>query len=121
VPAEGWFADPFGHHEARWISDGAPTALVRDAGTESQEPPPDGAFSGHFQPLVETPTKDDNLQADAAELQDHDPGTLIRASYYPPAASMVRFLKQNPNATSLEAIAHAATPSSPHPGGETRG
>ena len=27
---EGWYVDPFGRHEALWISDGTPTALVRD-------------------------------------------------------------------------------------------
>jgi hypothetical protein len=38
---EGWYIDPFGRHEARWISDGTPTALVRDGEAESQDPPPD--------------------------------------------------------------------------------
>jgi hypothetical protein len=38
---EGWYVDPFGHHEARWISDGSPTALVRDGQIESKDPPPD--------------------------------------------------------------------------------
>jgi hypothetical protein len=39
--AEGWYEDPFGRHEDRWFSDGTPTALVRDGGTESDDPPPD--------------------------------------------------------------------------------
>ena len=29
---EGWCTDPFGLHEARWLSDGVPTKLVRDNG-----------------------------------------------------------------------------------------
>ena len=32
MKAEGWYHDPYRLHEARWISDGAPTALVRDGG-----------------------------------------------------------------------------------------
>lgn len=37
---EGWCADPFGRHEARWISNGSPTNLVRDRGVESRDEPP---------------------------------------------------------------------------------
>ena len=40
---EGWYTDPFGLHEARWISDGRPTKLVRDAGVDSFDEPPDEA------------------------------------------------------------------------------
>ena len=29
MSAEGWHEDPFAVHEARWFSDGRPTALVR--------------------------------------------------------------------------------------------
>ena len=36
-PPQGWFADPFDVHEARWFSQGTPTALVRDGCTESQD------------------------------------------------------------------------------------
>jgi hypothetical protein len=39
--AEGWFTDSFGRHEARWMSDGSPTKLVRDGEEESYEEPPD--------------------------------------------------------------------------------
>ena len=38
---EGWFTDPFGLHEARWLSQGTPTKLVRDSGVESYDEPPD--------------------------------------------------------------------------------
>ena len=38
---EGWHADPFGRHEARWMSDGTPTTLVRDGDVESRDAPPD--------------------------------------------------------------------------------
>jgi hypothetical protein len=38
---EGWFTDPWGHHEARWISLGQATDLVRDGDVEAHDPPPD--------------------------------------------------------------------------------
>ena len=38
--AQNWCQDPFGQHQARWFSNGIPTALVRDDGVESQDPPP---------------------------------------------------------------------------------
>jgi hypothetical protein len=40
---EGWFTDPFGRHEARWLSNGTPTKLVRDGDDESYDDPPDEA------------------------------------------------------------------------------
>ena len=41
LPAEGWYRDPFGRHQDRWFSAGAPTALVRDGGVEGHDDPPD--------------------------------------------------------------------------------
>jgi hypothetical protein len=38
---EGWYTDPFGRHEARWMSEGVPTKLVSDEGVESYDEPPD--------------------------------------------------------------------------------
>jgi len=37
---EGWYTDPWGHHEARWISLGKATNLVRDGDIEAHDPPP---------------------------------------------------------------------------------
>jgi hypothetical protein len=51
VHEEVWHVDPYGHHEARWISDGTPTDLVRDGGIVSKDPPPEAAYSGALQPL----------------------------------------------------------------------
>jgi len=42
---EGWYTDPFGRHEARWISSGRPTLLVRDGDVESHDDPPDEALA----------------------------------------------------------------------------
>ena len=44
LPREGWYTDPYELHDARWFSQGTPTALVRDAGTEGRDVPPEGAF-----------------------------------------------------------------------------
>jgi hypothetical protein len=63
--AEGWFTDPFGRHEARWMSVGSPTKLVRDGDEESYEDPPDE------EPTV-TPTR-------IAEGQASDGSDLLRS------------------------------------------
>lgn len=42
---EGWCTDPFRRHDARWLSAGTPTKLVRDGEVESYEDPPDEAPS----------------------------------------------------------------------------
>jgi len=47
---EGWYTDPFGRHEARWMSDGKPTKLVRDDGVEAYDDPPD-------EPPSQSPTR----------------------------------------------------------------
>ncbi len=53
--AQGWCVDPFRLHEARWFSNGTPTALVRDAGVETKDPPPQSLSIGPFElaPLAE--------------------------------------------------------------------
>ena len=79
---EGWFLDPFGHHEARWFSDGVPTALVRDGGIESQDSPPSTAIEGELQRLPE-PTQSVEgalLRADDAEAQAIDPNAYNDAA-----------------------------------------
>jgi hypothetical protein len=43
--SEGWFTDPFGRHEARWLIDGVPTNRVRDGRTEANDPVSDEPFS----------------------------------------------------------------------------
>lgn len=70
---EGWYTDPFERHEARWLSDGTPTKLVRDDGVTSYDEPPD-------EPPTLTPVRievdpdtsngSDLLRADAAEAGD---------------------------------------------------
>ena len=49
--AEGWYRDPFGIHEDRWMSQGKATKLVRDGGTESYDPPPDLPLPAELVPV----------------------------------------------------------------------
>ena len=51
--AQGWYGDPFHRHEARWFSVGNPTALVRDEGVESKDPPPNGGCFSYVEPIAE--------------------------------------------------------------------
>jgi hypothetical protein len=79
--AEGWYRDPYGLHEARWISDGAPTALVRDGGVESRDQPPSTAFEGALEPVAEDGPADgeDLLRADDEGAGDaiFDPNAAV--------------------------------------------
>ena len=42
--AEGWYRDPYELHEDRWFSAGRATSLVRDAGQEASDEPPDQPY-----------------------------------------------------------------------------
>jgi hypothetical protein len=44
---DGWFQDPFAVHEARYISHGRATKLVRDGTSESYDPPPTESITAH--------------------------------------------------------------------------
>jgi hypothetical protein len=37
IEEEGWYTDPYGLREARWMSMGEPTKLVRDGELESYD------------------------------------------------------------------------------------
>jgi hypothetical protein len=70
---EGWFTDPYGVHEARWLSDGRPTKLVRDGEVESYDEPPPGEFSIVPERLEEDPSASygsDLVRSDDAEAGD---------------------------------------------------
>jgi hypothetical protein len=41
---EGWYTDPYERHEARWMSQGTPTSLVRDGKVEGSDPVADEPF-----------------------------------------------------------------------------
>jgi hypothetical protein len=69
---EGWYTDPYGRHEARWISGGVPTKLCRDGETESYDAPPDSPPTQAWVPITPPPgtvTAADTLRADAAEAE----------------------------------------------------
>jgi hypothetical protein len=79
---EGWFIDPYGRHDARWMSVGTPTALVRDGSVESSDEPPDAPFPRPLQPVEQIHPHDgsDLKRADDAEAVDFDPTTLTQAA-----------------------------------------
>jgi hypothetical protein len=79
---EGWYIDPFGLHEARWISGGTPTALVRDGGVESQDPPPNDPITAVMVPWGADPPNDggDLKRADDAERQEFNPDAMRDAA-----------------------------------------
>jgi hypothetical protein len=72
---EGWYVDPYDIHEARWVSAGVPTALVRDDDVETQDPPPSIGSTGQLQELEEAVPHDggDLLRADSADGESFDP------------------------------------------------
>jgi hypothetical protein len=74
-PGEGWYTDPYGLHEARWLSGGKPTKLVRDHGVESyDEPPaePPRRDPARIEPPCADPSSD--LRADDAERGGKEDG-----------------------------------------------
>jgi hypothetical protein len=70
VNAEGWYQDPYGSHEARWISNGEPTKLVRDGARESYDAPPAGVAAG---PLVPLETEEMADGGDLVRADDRTP------------------------------------------------
>jgi len=68
----GRYLDPFGHHEAPWISDGSPTALVRDGRIESHDPPSLTCDVGTLRALpdISDADRDDLVRADDAKPEN---------------------------------------------------
>jgi hypothetical protein len=83
MQAEGWYVDPYGIHEARWISAGEPTDLVRDGGQESKDAPPSNPYDGQLKELPENAPRDssDLLRADSAESKSFDPKDVEEAPW----------------------------------------
>jgi hypothetical protein len=74
---EGWYTDPFGRHEARWISSGRPTLLVRDGDVESHDDPPDEAPSLFPERIVPVGSPDSTRRADDAQHEYWDPQRAV--------------------------------------------
>jgi hypothetical protein len=54
---EGWYSDPYDRHEARWISQGSPTSLVRDGLVQGKDPVALRSFSVNPVRLEITPPR----------------------------------------------------------------
>jgi hypothetical protein len=68
---EGWCTDPFGRHDARWLSAGKPTKLVRDGEVESYDDPPDEEPTQEPRPIEEHVT----VRGGADLIRAGDPGS----------------------------------------------
>jgi hypothetical protein len=77
---EGWFTDPFGLHQARWMSQGTATRLVRDDAAESYDEPPDEHWSHDPEPILGIGRSDSLRRADDAQLEDFDSQRAIDAA-----------------------------------------
>ncbi len=83
MTAEGWYVDPYGVHAARWFSDGAPTALVRDGRVEANDPPPDTPYPGDLRELDEDAAVggQDLSRSDAADATSFDPDAMEASAW----------------------------------------
>jgi hypothetical protein len=83
VNEEGWYIDPYGRHEARWISGGMPTGLIRDGGVEGNDPPPDEPIVATMEPWTEGARSDgsDLKRADDAEARGFDAKKVTQAAF----------------------------------------
>ena len=79
---EGWFTDPYGRHEARWLSDGTPTKLVRDGDATSYEEPPDGPFLREPEPIEYQPAPTDGSDLRRADDAERGPTDLDHGEAY---------------------------------------
>jgi hypothetical protein len=81
MTAEGWYKDPFKLHEARWFSDGRPTALVKDGSEESNDPPPDTAITDDLERAYQGHAAANGVDMRRADSQDsYDPTAGRRAA-----------------------------------------
>ena len=82
--SEGWCTDPFELHEARWISAGTPTKLVRDGAIEAYDPVPAVPATTTAIPLQDRP-----LAAHGADLLRSDRAVRDPRTAMNRAASMI--------------------------------
>ena len=79
---EGWFTDPFGRHEARWLSAGTPTRLVKDGDTEAYDDPPDEPPTRVPERIAPAGGPDSTRRADDAErTEPFDPQQATRRAW----------------------------------------
>jgi hypothetical protein len=72
---EGWYSDPYDRHEARWISQGSPTSLVRDGPVQGKDPVALRSFSANPVKLEGTPASDGNRRH-RAKPSDQEAGSV---------------------------------------------
>ena len=84
MAAEGWYHDPYGRHEARWISDGRATDLVRDGHQVSHDVAPSEPFKKPLEPWdMDTPERpgEDVRLADSEKLRQSPWGVGVPGGF----------------------------------------
>ena len=84
IAPEGWYTDPYGRHEARWMSAGTATRLVRDGEVESSDDPTDEPPSATPVRIATDAGADatDLRRADEDQMQNgYDPKKAARAAW----------------------------------------
>ncbi len=77
---EGWYTDPYQRHEARWLSEGRPTSLVKDGGVESTDPVEDGPYAVDPVRIESEGPGDGSDRRRADDAQSEDPYDAREAS-----------------------------------------
>jgi len=70
---EGWFTDPYAKHDARWMSQGKRSKLVRDGTVDSYDDPPDEPYSQTPEPIQSSGPSNPNDLRRADELEADEP------------------------------------------------
>ena len=80
---EGWYTDPHGRHEPRWMSAGTPTRVVRDGEVESSDEPDEAPSVTPMRIVTEVGADAPDLRrADENQMQDDcDPKKAARAPW----------------------------------------
>lgn len=99
--AQGWYRDPYGLHQDRYFSAGRATELIRDAGHEAYDPPPDrpcdlgnlvpAESADHFDASDLRRADEAERSATARDLRRADEAEESEILYDPQAAERAEF------------------------------
>ena len=70
---EGWCTDPWGLHDARWMSAGSPTKLVRDGDVERFEAIPSADATMRPRPITSDDVASHGVDLNRSDQQASDP------------------------------------------------
>lgn len=70
---EGWHTDPWGLHDARWLSGGAPTKLVRDGSVERFDDVPSSVATSTPTPIAVSDGASHGVDLRRSDQETFDP------------------------------------------------